>query len=329
MYIHRIVIDANRINTRKDSAAMNRLEALHDANIVEILRTTTLAAEFSTWKPGQEKAKKFSEIGGGQVHLTGSRIPDSRWGSGLETRFLELNELIFGPGYPPDEKRRTRNLRDALHVDQACLHEADFFVTDDQAILASNDKLMSAGFMIRICTAEECLELIDDYHSAHYKTTDIASLSSMLGDLGPILLGSNSIDSFGIIGKNGETLLSITVANGLAALSAAIRTSSGKLSLSIEPKVPPTFFDNDSALFGNFGPSPLLVGDKAFRDFGVTVRGAQVLSARILKCNRIMIVSASMFDDSGQVAVQISRDRLELNGAGLRRITAPSELIGR
>src|SRR4051794_4705993 len=107
MYIHRIVIDANRINTRNDLPAMNRLEQFHDANIVELLRTSTLAVEFAPWKQGLEKALKYTELGGHLVYAAvNNQIPDSQWGSGRDSRFVELNTLIFGPKLHPHERTR-------------------------------------------------------------------------------------------------------------------------------------------------------------------------------------------------------------------------------
>ena len=73
MYIHRIVIDADRINTRGGIPEMNSLETLHDIGLIEIFQTSTLAAEFRTWRHSQ-KARNYTVIGDSSfVYVTNSK----------------------------------------------------------------------------------------------------------------------------------------------------------------------------------------------------------------------------------------------------------------
>jgi hypothetical protein len=136
MYIHRVVIDANRINTRGAIEAMNRLETFHDAGLVEIFQTSTLPVEFRSWPRGIDKARNYTVIGGNSmVYLTDSNVADSSLGAGAgESRFMEIHDVVFGAPASAEDVR-VGNMRDALHIDQADQHDADFFVADDGAIL--------------------------------------------------------------------------------------------------------------------------------------------------------------------------------------------------
>ncbi len=315
MYIHRIVIDANQINARGRIAGMNYLEELHNANLVEIFRTSTLASEFiNKYAMGQRKAESFATIGGVQAYLPGSQFADSMWGSSRESRVVEWQNIAFGPRIPSNN-----DLRDALHLDQAYLHDADYFVTDDGKLLASAQKLLAAGFPSSVCTAEQCVESINAYFVKHYQTKDIGALVSRLADAGPILLGSNSIGGFAIE-QNEEAIFGVAFNSGIAEVSANIRTRTGQLTLSISPRTPFVFHNPESSFFGCRVASPVLIGEETHSHFEVMLRGDPdpVLAGRVLKSKRLLVVRAKLSDSSGRVVVEVAKGSLRLLGAGLR-----------
>ena len=186
MYIYRIVIDTNRINARGNCKAMNRLEELHKAGVVEIFQTSTLKTELIPYPPGLEKAKDYTTIGGGNSwQLPGNNMLVSNGGTpSIESQVMQIQNIIFG-----QHKRFIRNnFIDALHIDQANQNDADFFVTDEKKILNSASRLSEAGIRTHICTDKFCETEILKYFELHYKTSDAQRLSELLQETGPILL---------------------------------------------------------------------------------------------------------------------------------------------
>jgi hypothetical protein len=325
MYIHRIVIDADRINTRGGIAAMNCLEAFHDAGLVEILQTSTLPVEFLKWPRGQRKARRYDVIGGSNmVYVTNSNIADSRLGtSGRESRFMEIHRVVFGEP-ASDEEKRKHDMRDALHIDQASQHDADYFITCDGVILDAAPKLVAIGIGTRVCTAENCVAEIAAYFIRHYGTSEPSALAQRLSQEGPIFLGSNSCGGIAITDvESGEELLALWLSDSGVAIRTIIRGQDGGRLLTVIPGKPFVFEGPGPSIRMEVGPAPLLVGDKHCRSFAVTSSGNPLFAGRVLRSGRLLVHDVSLYNKSGLLAVCVVRDALEVAGVTFSEVLAP------
>jgi hypothetical protein len=245
MYIHRVVIDANRINARRGIDAMNRLEEYHKVGAIELLQTSTLPIEFLTAAALQRnKAREYDVIGGSSlVYLTNSNVADAYPGtSGRESRVWEIQRLVFGTVTFATESIRVQSQRDCLHLDQAWQHGADYFITDDKKLRDGASALAAAGINLRVCTAEDCKDNITEYFSRHYGTSEPSSLASLLSNEGPILVGSNSTAGVSFRdGTSGEELLAFDLSEIRINVRATIRSPVGERWLTITPGQPFSF----------------------------------------------------------------------------------------
>jgi hypothetical protein len=224
MYIHRVVIDANRINARGRIASMNQLGDYHRRGLIELLQTSTLPVEFLSAPPQRTKAAEYDVIGGsGFVYLSSGRVADAYPGTPINpSRFSEIEQLVFGRAFS-SQRIRVRSQRDVLHIDQAWQHGVDYFVTDDKELLAGAPALTAAGFSLIVCTAEDCLTLIQKFFVQRYGTSDSAKLEATLRHQGPILVGSNSVRQIEFADSvSGDPLLSIRASENRILLSTGI-----------------------------------------------------------------------------------------------------------
>jgi hypothetical protein len=100
IYIHRVAIDANCINAWQKLPAMNELEKLHNLGLIELVRTSTLSADFSGAANAQlVKASTYAIIGSSaHWYLTDAPSAEAVPGPVLrESKFDEIYESIFGP----------------------------------------------------------------------------------------------------------------------------------------------------------------------------------------------------------------------------------------
>lgn len=326
MYVHRIIIDANQINTRGGILAMNSLEALHAVGLVEIYQTSTLPIEFHNWERGRTKASNYTVVGGSNMtFLASGGRPDSSPGTpSKESRFMAIHQMVFGEPNE-SENRRNHDMRDALHIDQANQNHADFFVTDEKAMLRASPSLRTAGIDTLVCSAEACLQAVQDYFTNAYGTTDIPTLQSTLQMSGPILLGSNSCGGSAFVDhETGETLLAFLCTNHGATIMARIRTPDGRLSLSIDPGKPLQFHDPGLRVHSEVGPSPIQIGDKTCRSFSINTADAKpepVMAARWLRNDRLLFYQLTMHSASGRLAVRVDRSDLRLSGVTVNAVS--------
>ena len=323
MYIHRVVIDANRINTRGGIPAMNSLEALHAAGLVEIFQTSTLPVEFRNWPRGKSKASNYTVVGGGTTaFLTGAREPDSWPGTpSRDSRFTEIRQTVFGA--PSDsETHHIHDMRDALHIDQANQNHADFFITHENVILAADSSLRAKGFETRICSAEACLQAILDYFANAYGTIDVPGLAARLEQSGPILIGSNSCGGTEFVdNETGESLLAFLRTTDGVSILANIRTADGRLALSIAPSTPLQFQMPGLRLYAEVGPSPIQVGDNTCRSFSIIDDAERpVMAARLLRNQRLLLYQLAMYSQTGRLAMQVERSCLMLSDVTPRAV---------
>jgi hypothetical protein len=315
MYIFRIVIDANLINARQGIAAMNSLEALHKAGLVEIFQTSTLPVEMRPYPPGHQKARQYATLGSSSsVYLTKGNVADSQPGtSGRKSKDWVIHQLIFGePAL--EEKKRLNDMRDALHVDQANQHDADFFITHERRILDASPKLAAQGFTTRVCKAQNCLDEIIAYFERHYGTADPTALGRLLDQDGPVLLGSNSCGGTILTDvEHNEELLAFEMTDSGVAIRATLRGSNGAKLLTIQPGQRPTFEAPDAEITSEVGPSPLRIGEESARSFAVTANGTLLLAGRILQTGRLLMHDVCLYNKSGRLSVHVTRDVMKLD----------------
>lgn len=321
LYIHRLVIDANRINTRGTIPAMTVLEAFHAAGLLEIFQSSTLPVEFRNWAPGKAKASSYTVVGGSYIaHLSAAGRSDSRPGTPSHpSRLMEIHSLIFGDP-SVDDARRVNSMRDALHIDQANQNDADFFLTDERAILNAEAQLRSVGVGTRVCSAEACLETVQNYFSNAHGTADISALQAELVHAGPILMGSNSCGGTEFVdSESGESLLAFLRTKEGVAICAKLRTADGHLALEVTPGTRLNFLNPALRVHAEVGPSPVLLGDQTCRSFSVTDQAKRaVMSGRLLRNGRLLIYKLAMHSSTGRLAVQVERSDLSLLGVTVR-----------
>lgn len=324
MYIHRIVIDANRINTRGTILAMTELEAYHAAGLLEIFQTSTLPVEFRNWEPGRVKASGYTVVGG-SYRASVSTIDghDSTPGTASSpSRLADIHRIIFGEP-SAEQSHRVHDLRDALHIDQANQNDADFFLTHEDAILKASARLRSAGVETYVCSAESCLETVQNYFSSAHGTTVVSHLRGVLDHAGTILIGSNSCGGTEFVDcETGESLLSFVRIGECIAIAAKFRAGDGRLVLEITPGASLKFPTPAVRVHAEIGPSLFLLGDQACRSFSVTDNSNTALVAgRMLNNSRLMIYRLTMHNGAGRLAIQVQRSDLLL--AGINVIAAP------
>jgi hypothetical protein len=323
MYIHRIVIDANQINTRGKLEAMNQLEALHNAGVVEIYQTSTLQYEFQKWTPGKNKAKQYTVISG-NIHFLSNVgnfpycVPGT---SGCDSKFHEILREVFG-SFSSDKEKPDHDMRDALHIDQANQHDADFFITDEKAILRSASALYDLGITPKICSAEDCLSTITAYFNKSYGTSDLLALTHRLNQEGPIFLGSNICANTAIMDlKSNEILLAFKITNSGVIIKSTIRAEDGTRLLDIEPNQPFSFTAPGAEISMETGPAPILLGEQYCRSFAITASGYPRLAGRMLKNGRLLIYTASLFNKAGHRVLHIERDSIALSSGTIGTYT--------
>jgi hypothetical protein len=230
---------------------------------------------------------------------------------------MEIHQTVFGEP-ATDNNKRENDMRDALHIDQAHQHNADFFITDDRAILDAGPALAARGIGTPICTVEDCLAEISAYFGHHYGTTDRLFLARRLGQDGPIILGSSSFGSVAFTDtESGEELLAFQLGAGGAEMRAIVRAPNGARLMSVVPGRPIVFDEPGSSIAMEVGPAPLAVGDKTCRSFAVEAGEELLLAGRILRSGRLLMHDVTLHNKSGRLVLRVTRDVLEVGGVAI------------
>jgi hypothetical protein len=326
MYIHRVAIDTNCINAKQQLTAMNALEALHKSNLIEIVRTSTMNADLQkTTGLRAVKASQYQAIGAGRTsYLTGQpsqQFPDAAPGTILrDSKFIEIYESMFGADSggkrrgPPLRDHHMRSIRDALHVDQCWQNMVDFFITNEKRLQNCTD------LDFTICNPETCLTQILEYFGNAFGTTNIGELENRMIEVGPIILGSNSIASFECkLADDDPPLLRVEVSRNEVAISCNIRDGAGKSLLKIRPAAEWEWPapQRDCNVFFAAGPSPLKLGTKECKNFSIVLEGHPLLAGRLVKPGRLVLFEALLRDPNGEPVFIIHRDSLELRACPL------------
>lgn len=317
MYIHRIVIDANCINAKGRMDAMNELEAYHDSGIIEILKTTTIDAEFQTAPLQKNKATKYITIGGSCHAQMGEgggadAMPGAVSG---DSQFYKYYTAIFGEESSDTDRRRS--LRDCLHIDQAILNNSDYFVTNEKALLRGGELVSSIRDNIAIVTPEDCLNRLHSYFSKHYGSASVDILAEKVKSEWPVILGSNTCFGFAIKDpSNGDVLLSSRIKDGSLIIATKVRNESGNLILEIieGEKIK---FSSDKASVSLMGFGPLIVGDKSYNQMSVGQGERVYLSVRAISSGRVLFDRVNLCSMDGQRKLTVSGEMMELKGLSL------------
>jgi len=322
VYIHRIVIDANCINAQgrmdpRQQDPMNELESYHSAGLIEILKTTTLDAEFRTAPLRKRKSEKYLTIGGvGHAQMGNDRVPDAMPGAVTgDSQFYHYYIEIFGEHKTEAERRNS--LRDCLHIDQAILNNSDYFVTNDKALIKGGKKVEAIRNKIEILTPEECLKKIHNYFKNNYGTTRADDLVRRLNSAGPVILGSNTTSGFSIQDPtNGDVLLSSFIKNGSLIIEAQVRNEDGDLILEIvEGKK--TEFHSDGASVRLMGHGLLVVGELSCSQMCIGKAGYVYLAARAISSGRVLFDRVNLTSRDGQRKITVKGEMMVLKGLGI------------
>jgi len=316
MYIHRVVIDANRVNARGGIAAMNKLEVYHRAGLIELLQTSTLPVEFLSAPRQRAKAAQYDVVGGtGFVYLTRGPVADAYPGTPINpSKVHEIERIVFGGNFA-SEAIRIRSQTDALHVDQAWQHGVDYFVTCDGAILAAAPALTAAGVKLCVCTDEHCAAALDRFFVERYGTSDVTQLELKINTEGPILIASNDTHQIQFTDiATGDELLSIGMNGGKITICTTVRDTAGAALVVVSPGEPFSFVRDGASINVMAGDSPLLLGDKCCRSFAVCANSVPVLAGTMLRSGRFLLHHALISNRFGHLALRVTKDTLMLDG---------------
>jgi hypothetical protein len=320
MYIHRIAIDANRINAGCGISAMNALERFHDAQLIEIVKTSTFATDLKGERR-LEKAAKYRTIGSdGVFYVADGPSADAVPGAtGTDSRMAEILRIIFPHhGKNLNQKKPENDRRDALHVDQAMQNEVDWFVTEEKKIRKAQPKLFAAGIDLRIGDAPEVLASIEDYFQSRYETLDVAVLrTELMRDFHshPVILGSNRVGIWELTDPtSGEPVFFTRVIGNRLGVGTVLRDSNGGRLVTIDPGKTPVFDRPGPSVRMMVGESHLLVGDKSCMGFAVSFQGRTILEGRIARSGHIVISRGVFRSSTGTTLATINRESLTLGG---------------
>lgn len=324
MYIYRLVIDANRINTRGSIPAMNEIEEYHDAGVVEIVKTSTLPAELPKNSPFFKKAQKYFQIGhSGTFQIEGEPFIQAMRGTGArDSRFTEIYQTVFGKEWrrkgPRQEYLDVNSMRDALHLDQCWINNVDYFVTKENAMINANNELNDNGMDFKICDADVCLGDLKEYFLKYYKTTDVNALSTIIKNSPPVILGSNTCGNVKLIDlKTKEVLFESIIEENRVKLFFKIYSSIGKKLLTVIPDEEFCFEKSDIQVKMVSGPAYLQLGKKRCKEFSISLNGACFLAARQLNTGHSLFYKAIFNNKYGEAVAQINKEELSLNGGNL------------
>jgi hypothetical protein len=310
MYIHRVAIDVNRVNARGKLSAMNNLEQMHDACLIEIVCTSTMATDLHHYPAGTAKVKKYDRIHAeGIFYLTGTQLADATPGPVLrKSRFYEIYESVFGGSKPQQSELQLRSMRDALHIDQCWSNMVDYFVTEEKDL----HRCQNMDFVI--CDAPECVERLRTYFRKTLGTDDIVQLSKMLAEHGPIILGSNCTGAFECrVPNDDDPLLRVEISPAEISVSCTIRDDQGRTLLRVLPAQEYEFAPRcDASVDLLAGPFPIQLGKQHCKSFAITSDKCVFLAGRFVRPGRLVLFEASLRATDGTEALVIRRSGLGL-----------------
>lgn len=320
MYIHRAVIDANVINARQSIPAMNDLEALHRAGVLEICQTSVLPVEFMNAPTLQRSKATIYEVLGGPNWIGHSELTV---GAGRRSRFDDIYYAVFGRPWrkvgPSQDEIDSNALRDAIHVDISWINRVDFFLTNDGAILRSRDQLYAVGIDVRIQRPEECLAELTHHFLGAFGTVEPEALAERLRRLPPILLGSNASAHWSFRDtESGETLLEAGTDGNTVSVACKLYDSTGDFVVCLVANQALRVERDDLFVWvrGTETRPSILLGDQRCDRFAAAYRGEVLLSGRICPSGHALI-EGKFHNSAGRLVLSIDRAGMSLTGAAM------------
>lgn len=316
MYQLRLVVDTNCLNAKGRLSAMNELQQYHDAGAIELIITSTLAAEIDQGSSQATKAQAYQAVGGQTFSIHGIPGMQSMQGATLRSSRMQLLRSRLFP-HTLHGHALTRAVRDCLHVDQAQMNAADIFVTSDKHLHGAQDILKTVSVPLAVTSPEQALTLVKDHVRARIGTDELQRITSHIDSLGPVILGSNSVGNCSLTtGQNENTLLTFRIENGILQVSGAIRDRTGQVALILRPGSPPEILIHEASVT-QFGRGPLLVSSEPFGSFVVDIEGRSALAVRTNHTRRAVVFAMELRDETGRVVASIQNESLTLQGANL------------
>jgi len=318
MYIHRVVIDANCINSKGRMGAMNDLEDYHDAGLIEILKTSTLGAELDPDSSQKEKAKKYFVIGSsGIVNMGDDRDADAYCGAvSGEPQFYEYFLEIFKNKLTKESRRRA--FRDCLHIDQAILNRTNYFVTKEKLLIQAGQEIQAIKNKIKILSPDDCLSELKSYFLMRHGSYDLVNLKQMLNSHGPVFFGSNSGFGLTVIDPvSDENLLSVQIREGKLIIEARIRNKNGALILEVSEGDKSQFHTGGARIKG-MGRGPLVLGDMSLTQVCITNDETVYLSAYALSSSRVLFDCVNLWSFDGERYFSVDKEVMTLKGLILK-----------
>jgi hypothetical protein len=314
MYQLRLVVDANCLNAKGKLSAMNELQRYHEAGAIELIVTSTLAAEVDRESSQAAKARTYQSVGGHMFSIQGVPGMQSMQGATLRpSRMGLLHSKLF-----PHSLRGhalTRAIRDCLHVDQAQMNAADIFVTSDKRLHRAQEVLQSVSVPLAVESPERALVLVKNHVRARIGTDDLQRTKAHVDGLGPVILGSNSVGNCSFrTDQDAESLLAFRVENGLLHVSGTLRDETGQIVIVLRPGSSPEFPVHKASLT-QVARGPLLVSSEPFGSFVVEIDDHPVLAVRTSHTGRAVVFAMELRDDTGRLLAFIQNESLTLQGA--------------
>lgn len=316
MYQLRLVVDANCLNAKGRLPAMNELQRYHEAGAIELIVTSTLAAEVDRESSQAAKVRTYQAVGGHMFSIQGVPGMQSMQGATLRTSRMELLHSRLFP-HSLRGHALTRAIRDCLHVDQAQMNAADIFVTNDKHLHGAQDILQSVSVPLTVASPERALIIVKDHVRASIGTDELQRTKAHVDGLGPVILGSNSVGNCSFTaGQHADTLLAFRLENGLLHVSATLRDENGQIAIVLRPGSSPEFPVHKASL-SQVGRGPLLVSSEPFGSFVVQMDDHPILAVRTSHTRRAIVFAMELRDDTGRVVASVENESLTLQGANL------------
>ena len=316
MYQLRLVVDTNCLNAKGRLPAMNALQRYHEAGAIELIVTSTLAAEVDRESSQADKARTYQSVGGHMFSIQGVPGMQSMQGATLRTSRMRLLHARLFP-HSLHGHALTRAIRDCLHVDQAQMNAADIFVTSDKCLHRAQEILQSVSVPLAVASPERALILVKDHVRARVGTDEFQRTKAYVDGLGPVILGSNSVGNCSFkAGQNADTLLAFRLENGLLHVSGTLRDETGQVAIVLRPGSSPEFPVHKASLT-QVGRGPLLVSSEPVGSFVVEMDNRPILAVRTSHTRRAVVFAMELRDETGRVVASVENESLTLQGANL------------
>jgi hypothetical protein len=331
LYIYRMVIDTNCINARGTLPEMNELESFFDLCIIEIVKTSAFI-EIQGYSPGWEKAKSYGTLYG---NCWIGHTEEWSQGVGRKSNFEVIYKTLWGKmwkkGGAFQDKIHKQSLIDAIHLDICWINRADFFVTDEHAIIGKREELYRQGFDVKIVSPPECVAYLKATFKQDFGTDDVAIISQRIQNARPILLGSNDCRvAFIQDPKTGETLFRTHWIDNQLHIEANLYDSAGAALVKLKPKQEPVVLHADATVgLHDVGPKTfyminpetpnppveqyLRIGDSPASQFAVEKGGEIFLSGHIVPSGHI-VFEGRFFNARGELVAEIEKKSLKYFG---------------